>query len=201
MTPTRSSPPVSVVGCHREGSLYTEPLFVFVVMVVAASRPVLQTVLRGVTALARLSPLPTPLASAWLGLAAVPLLGSLVTEPAAMTIAALMLAPLVFKPGVPEHIKYVALGVLFVNVSIGGTLTAYAAPPVLMVAPTWQWDNAFMLAAFGWKAALAVVVNASLATVLLGRIWRLRRPARSRPPRRWCRCRSLSCTSCCWPAW
>ena len=146
---------------------YTEPLLVFVVMVVAASRPVLQTVLRVVAALARLSPLPTPLASVWLGFAAVPMLGSVVTEPAAMSLAALLLAPLVFKPDVPERMKYLALGVLFVNVSIGGTLTSYAAPPVLMVAASWQWDSTFMLATFGWKATLAVLVNASIATVLL----------------------------------
>lgn len=152
---------------YAESRNYTEPLFVFVVMVVAASRPVLQTVLAVVHALARKSPLPTPLASAWLGLAAVPLLGSLVTEPAAMTLAALLLAPLIFRPGIPEPAKYIALGVLFVNVSIGGTLTSYAAPPVLMVAGTWQWDSAFMLATFGWKAALAVVVNATVATWLL----------------------------------
>ena len=152
---------------YAESRNYTEPLFVFVVMVVAASRPVLQSLLRAVAAVARRVPLPTPLASAWLGLAAVPLLGSLVTEPAAMTLAALMLAPQVFRPGVPERIKYLALGVLFVNVSIGGTLTSYAAPPVLMVAAAWQWDSAFMLANFGWKAALAVVVNASLAAMLL----------------------------------
>jgi len=152
---------------YAESRNYTEPLFVFVVMVVAASRPVLQTVLRAVAAAARLVPLPAPLATAWLGLGAVPLLGSLVTEPAAMTLAALLLAPQVFKPAVPERIKYLALGVLFVNVSIGGTLTSYAAPPVLMVAATWQWDSAFMLATFGWKAALAVVINASVATLLL----------------------------------
>lgn len=79
--------------------------------------------------LAKLAPVPTPLATAWLGLAAVPLLGSLITEPAAMTIAALMLAPQIFRAGVPERLKYLALGVLFVNVSIGGTLTSYAAPP------------------------------------------------------------------------
>jgi len=66
-----------------------------------------------------------------------------------------------------QRIKYLALGVLFVNVSIGGTLTSYAAPPVLMVAATWQWDSTFMLANVGWKAALAVLVNASLATMLL----------------------------------
>ena len=152
---------------YAESRNYTEPLFVFVVMVVAASRPVLRTVMSGVAIVARVVPLPTPVAAAWLGLAAVPLLGSLVTEPAAMTIAALMLAPRIFRPQVPEAVKYLALGVLFVNVSIGGTLTSYAAPPVLMVASTWQWDSAFMLATFGWKAAVAVIVNATVATFVL----------------------------------
>ena len=146
---------------YAESRNYTEPLFVFVVMVIAASRPVLRTVVAIVHTLAKLAPVPTPLATAWLGLAAVPLLGSLITEPAAMTIAALMLAPQIFRAGVPERLKYLALGVLFVNVSIGGTLTSYAAPPVLMVAATWGWDSAFMLTTFGWKAALAVLVNAT----------------------------------------
>ena len=160
---------------YAESRNYTEPLFVFVVMVVAASRPVLRTVVWAVDGLARLMPLPTPVASALLGLAAVPLLGSLITEPAAMTIAALMLAPQVFRPGVPERLKYLALGVLFVNISIGGTLTSYAAPPVLMVASTWQWDSAFMFTQFGWKAALAVLVNATVATLMLRK--HLRAPA------------------------
>ena len=152
---------------YAESRNYTEPLFVFVVMVIAASRPVLRTVMSLVNAVARWMPVRTPLATAWLGLAAVPLLGSLITEPAAMTIAALMLASQIFRPQVPERVKYLALGVLFVNVSIGGTLTSYAAPPVLMVATTWQWDSAFMLANFGWKAAIAVLVNATVATYVL----------------------------------
>ena len=46
--------------------------------------------------IARLLPVRTSLATVWLGLAVVPLLGSAITEPAAMTIAALMLAPQVF---------------------------------------------------------------------------------------------------------
>jgi hypothetical protein len=154
---------------YAESRNYTEPLFVFVVMVVAASRPVLRTVMSGVSLVARVLPVPTPVAAAWLGLAAVPLLGSLITEPAAMTIAALMLAPQIFRPQVPEAVKYLALGVLFVNISIGGTLTSYAAPPVLMVASTWQWDSAFMLATFGRKAAVAVFVNATVATFVLRR--------------------------------
>lgn len=87
---------------YAESRNYTEPLFVFVVMVIAASRPVLRTVVALVDITARLMPLPTPMATAWLGLAAVPLLGSLITEPAAMTIAALMLAPQIFRADVPE---------------------------------------------------------------------------------------------------
>jgi hypothetical protein len=154
---------------YAESRNYTEPLFVFVVMVIAGSRPVLETVMWTVQSMAKLLPAPTQLASAWLGLAAVPLLGSLITEPAAMTIAALMLAPQVFRKELPESVKYLALGVLLVNVSIGGTLTSYAAPPVLMVAATWQWDSAFMLLHFGWKAAIAVVLNATLATLVLRR--------------------------------
>lgn len=152
---------------YAESRQYTEPLFVFVVMVVAASRPILQVVVTTINAMARLLPVRLSLATAWLGLAAVPLLGSAVTEPAAMTIAALMLAPQIFRPEVPERVKYLALGVLFVNVSIGGTMTSFAAPPVLMVAATWNWDSAFMLITFGWKAAIAVLLNATIATFVL----------------------------------
>lgn len=150
---------------YAESRNYTEPLFVFVVMVVAASRPVLQTVMVTVNTIARILPIRSSVATAWLGLALVPLMGSLITEPAAMTIAALLLAPQIFRPAMPNGAKYLALGVLFVNVSIGGTLTSYAAPPVLMVASTWNWDSAFMLANFGWKAALAVILNATIATL------------------------------------
>lgn len=154
---------------YLESRIYTEPMFVFVVMVVAASKPILEMVKAVVLSMARILPLSTPVVQAWLGLAVVPLLGSLITEPAAMTLAALLLAPLVFRQDFPEWQKYAALGVLFVNVSIGGTLTSYAAPPVLMVAQGWQWDSLYMLSHFGWKAALAVLCNATLVTVVLAK--------------------------------
>ena len=152
---------------YAESRQYTEPLFVFVVMVVAASRPILQAVVSVVDFVALRMPIRTSLASAWLGLAAVPLFGSAITEPAAMTIAALMLAPQVFRRDVPERVKYLTLGVLFVNISIGGTLTSFAAPPVLMVASTWRGDSGDMLAPFGWKAAIAVLLNSTVATAVL----------------------------------
>ena len=154
---------------YAESRQYTEPLFVFVIMVVAGSRPVVEAIRALVAGLARLIPLRTVVAETWLCLALVPLIGSLITEPAAMTLAALMLAPLVFRPGIPEPLKYGALGVLFVNISVGGTLTSFAAPPVLMVASTWNWDNAFMATTFGWKASIAVLVNATAVTFLLAR--------------------------------
>ena len=152
---------------YLETRHYTEPLFVFVIMVVAASRPVLEAVRGFIACAARLAPADTLLVQVWLCFALVPLIGSFITEPAAMTLAALMLARLVFRPGIPEWLKYAALGVLFVNISIGGTLTSFAAPPVLMVAATWQWDTAFMAANFGWKAALAVLINATGISWLL----------------------------------
>ena len=154
---------------YAESRTFTEPMFVFVIMVVAASRPVLETVRGVISIVAKAAPVRTALARVWLCLALVPLIGSLVTEPAAMTLAALMLAPIVFRKGIPEWLKYAALGVLFVNISIGGTLTSFAAPPVLMVASTWGWDSAFMAATFGWRAAVAVLVNASVVTFLLRR--------------------------------
>ncbi|WP_373981670.1 putative Na+/H+ antiporter [Achromobacter sp. JD417] len=157
----------STALAYAESRNYTEPAFVFVVMVIAASLPVLTVVMRLVERVARALPVQDQTAKAWLCLALVPLAGSLVTEPAAMTIAAMMLAPQVFHRDMPERLKYLALGVLFVNISIGGTLTSYAAPPVLMVASTWGWDSAFMFTTFGWKAALAVLVNATLVTLLL----------------------------------
>ncbi len=152
---------------YAESRHYTEPLFVFVIMVIAASRPVLEIVKSTIALIARAAPVNTAVAHVWLCLAVVPLIGSLITEPAAMTLAALMLAPLIFRQGIPEWLKYGALGVLFVNISIGGTLTSFAAPPVLMVASTWGWDSAFMAANFGWKAAIAVFLNATGVTFLL----------------------------------
>lgn len=145
---------------------FTEPLFVFAIMVIAGTRPVLQTVMGAVAAVSRSIPLPGSLGFYFVVLALVPLLGSFITEPAAMTLAALILHERLFSRGASLRLKYATLGVLFVNISIGGTLTPFAAPPVLMVAGKWGWDISFMLTTFGWKAALAVTANALGATLL-----------------------------------
>jgi hypothetical protein len=154
---------------YLDGCNFTEPLFVFAIMVVAGSRPILRLVGLCVDVVAAVLPIPRSLAVHFLALSLIPLLGSFVTEPAAMTLAALMLRDRVFSGALPQRVKYASLGVLFVNVSIAGTLTSFAAPPVLMVASKWGWDSAFMLSTFGWKAALAVLVNAAGVSLLFGR--------------------------------
>ena len=149
---------------YMENRNFTEPMFVFVIMVIAASRPILDICGGTVRMLARLLPLQSSLVVYFLCLSLIPILGSFITEPAAMTVAALMLRDRYFGSALSARFKYATLGVLFVNVSIGGTLTSFGAPPVLMVAATWQWDTAFMFSTFGWKAALAVMVNALAGT-------------------------------------
>jgi len=148
---------------------FIEPMFVFAIMVIAGSRPILQTARRSTQVLSRLLPLPSNVAFYVTVMAVVPLMGSLLTEAAAMTLAALILRDRFFRHGLSSNLQYATLGVLFVNVSIGGTLTPFAAPPILMVAATWQWDMTFMASTFGWKAAIAVFVNAVVLTVLFRR--------------------------------
>ena len=148
---------------------FIEPMFVFAIMVIAGSRPILQFAKLSVEAIARLIPWSREKAFYFITLSFVPLLGSFITEPAAMTLAALILFERYYSKGISIRLKYVTLGVLFVNISIGGTLTPYAAPPVLMVAGKWGWDITFMFTTFGWKAALAVLVNALAATLLFQR--------------------------------
>jgi hypothetical protein len=152
---------------YLEGQSFREPAFIFVIMVIAASRPVLDFAGALLSWLARLLPLPRQIACYATIISVGPLLGSFITEPAAMTLTAMLLRERFFSKQAPPMFKYVTIGVLFVNISVGGTLTPYAAPPVLMVADRWSWDLAFMLQTFGWKAALVVLTNAMAATFLL----------------------------------
>lgn len=148
---------------------YTEPMFVFAIMVIAASKPILTLAGRLVRFLAAVAPVDRQVAYFFVCLSVVPLLGSFITEPAAMTLAALLLRDRFYSQGISERLKYATLGVLFVNISIGGTLTPFAAPPVLMVAAKWGFDMQFMLATFGWKAATAVFINALVITILFAK--------------------------------
>jgi Putative Na+/H+ antiporter len=140
---------------------FTEPMFVVIIMTMAASRPVLKLAERLMALTARLGK--GSVAAWWISILTVgPLLGSFVTEPAAMTISALLLAQKFYALRPSARFAYATLGLLFVNVSVGGTLTHFAAPPVLMVAGKWGWGFSHMLLHFGWKA----VIGIALANVL-----------------------------------
>jgi hypothetical protein len=142
------------------GLNFTEPLFVVVIMTIAASRPMLQL---SESLMARFAGLGGGSPAAWwvsvltLG----PILGSFITEPAAMTISALLLSDKFYRLKPNPTFAYGTLGLLFVNISVGGTLTHFAAPPVLMVAAKWGWGTPYMFLHFGWKA-LAGIVGANL---------------------------------------
>ncbi|MBU6376475.1 MAG: hypothetical protein KGQ59_10800, partial [Bdellovibrionales bacterium] len=158
-----------------ETSNFTEPGFVFVIMVICSTKPILQAAELLIDGLSRLVPASGNRAFYFSALVIGPILGSFITEPAAMTVTALLLFKRVFSQSKSLPFKYATLGLLFVNISIGGTLTPYAAPPVLMVASKWNWDLAFMLREFGWKAALACI----LSTLIIS--WRYREEIRQIP--------------------
>ena len=144
---------------------YTEPLFVVVIMALASTRPIIgfaESALRRVAAAGGATP-----AAWWVAILTIgPVLGSFITEPAAMTICALLLARQFYDLQPSTRLKYATLGLLFVNVSIGGTLTQFAAPPVLIVARTWGWDIPFMAVNFGWRAVTAIVVSTTVYFIL-----------------------------------
>lgn len=136
---------------------FVEAMFVVTIMTLAATRPILklsETVMQKIAGL-----LGGGLTAWWFTILTLgPILGSFITEPAAMTISALLLSRKFFHLQPTRKFKYATLGLLFVNISVGGTLTHFAAPPVMMVATPWQWDTLHMFTHFGWKAVLGILV-------------------------------------------
>ncbi len=134
---------------------FTEPLFVAVIMIIASSRPIYrlaENALKTGAKLGKGSP-----AAWWLSVLCIaPLLGSFITEPAAMTLAAILLSKKFYQLKPSMNLAYATIALLFVNISVGGTLTHFAAPPIVMVASKWDWDMLFMLGNFGWKAIIGV---------------------------------------------
>lgn len=140
---------------------YTEPLFVVIVLSLAASRPIVHLAERALAGSAKL--LGDSLSAWWFVLLTVgPLLGSLITEAAAMTLAALLLSRqfYIYRPS--QQLSYATLALLFVNISVGGVLTDFASPAVLVLAHCWHWTLSDMFIDFGWKAALGIVLANSL---------------------------------------
>lgn len=136
---------------------FTEPMFVAVVMVIAASRPIYrlaENTLKKGAALGGGTP-----AAWWLSVLCIaPLLGSFITEPAAMTLAAILLSKKIYQLKPSQSLSYATLALLFVNVSVGGTLTHFAAPPIVMISSKWDFGFGHMILNFGWKAVVGIVL-------------------------------------------
>lgn len=148
---------------------YKEPLFVFAILIVASTKPIKDLADLIIRNLARLVPLPGSAGFLVALLVIGPLLGSLITEPGAMTITASILLVQFFQRDISTKLRYAIFGMLFVHVSIGGTATHFAAPPVVMVAASFGWDMGHMFWNFGIKAILAMLIN---VTALVAIFWK-----------------------------
>jgi len=142
-----------------------DPIFVVVIMAMASSLPIIrftEAVIAKVSAIGKGTP-----ASWWLAILTLgPLLGSFITGPAAMTICALLLRHRFYSLKPSKGLKYATIGLLFVNISVGGVLTHFGSPPVVIVARVWNWDLAYMLTHFGWKAVVGIILSNSLYLVV-----------------------------------
>jgi Putative Na+/H+ antiporter len=145
-----------------------DAIFVVVIMAIASSLPIFrftESVIAKVSAAGKGTP-----ASWWLAILTLgPLLGSFITGPAAMTICALLLRHRFYSLKPSESLKYATLGLLFVNISVGGVLTQFASPPVVIVARVWNWDLAYMLTHFGWKAVIGIILSNLLYLIVFRR--------------------------------
>src|ERR1700757_300996 len=142
-----------------------DAIFVVVIMAMASSLPILrftETAIAKVSAVGKATPVSWWFTILTLG----PLLGSFITGPAAMTICALLLRHRFYSLRPSQLLKYATLGLLFVNISVGGELTQFASPPVVVVASAWNWNLAYMLSHFGWKALVGIILSNSLYLVL-----------------------------------
>ncbi|MEA9356283.1 putative Na+/H+ antiporter [Bacteriovorax sp. PP10] len=145
---------------------FTEPAFVFVIMAMAGTKPIVQLAEKLIIKFSKLIPLSGKMAFYLTVMILGPLVGSFITEPAAMTVTALILLKYFFSKSMSLKFKYATIGLLFVNVSIGGTLSHFAAPPVLMVASKWGWGLEHMFVNFGYKGAISCFISTILITLV-----------------------------------
>lgn len=145
----------------HEGVNLTEAAFIVVIMVLASTRPILKLSEKMMSGVAKL--FGGSLSALWFTILTLgPLIGSFITEPAAITICAMLLSQKFYDLGPSTRFRYATLALLFVNISVGGVLTNFASPPVLMVAGPWNWGNGFMLVNFGWKVIIGILISNGL---------------------------------------
>lgn len=137
---------------------YAEPLFVFTILSLTATRPVLQIAEKSLHLSA--CKLGSSVAAWWMTILTLsPLLGSFITEPGAMALGALLLSKQFYAYQPSSKLAYATLALLFVNISIGGTLTNFASPAVLVLSHNWHWSSEHVFTVFGWKSILGILAN------------------------------------------
>ncbi len=156
---------------YQESLNMTEPLFIFCIMILASTRPVVTVAQNAVLSLSKFTsylfskviPVDQKIIQFYCLIFFGPLLGSLITEPAAITLVALLLYRMLDSK-ISENFLYAMLALLFVNISVGGGLTHFAAPPILIVASKWGWGLKDVFINLGEPVLLAVFLNTTLFT-------------------------------------
>lgn len=137
---------------------YTEAFFVVVILSLASTKPIIQCSHRIIQFLAK--GLGGTLSAWWFTLLTVgPLLGSFITEAGAMAISALLLSKQFYHFRPSSKLAYATLALLFTNISVGGVMTHFASPAVLVLSHAWHWTNWDVFSTFGWKAALGILLS------------------------------------------
>lgn len=138
--------------------VYTEPLFVAIILAMASTRPIVHAAESMIRWFAK--GLGSSLPAWWFTLLTIgPLLGSLITEAGAMALCALLLSHQFYQFHPSSKLAYATMALLFVNISVGGILTDFASPAVLILAHCWHWTTLDMFTTFGWKATLGIIVS------------------------------------------
>lgn len=154
---------------HQQSLNMTEPLFIFCIMILASTRPIITVarvaILKISNLLSKIIPVDAKYIQFYVLMSLGPLLGSLITEPAAITLVALLLYRMI-PDDISENFLYAILALLFVNISIGGGLTHFAAPPILIVANVWGWSLKDVFISLGEPVLLAVFLNITFFTFI-----------------------------------
>jgi predicted cation transporter len=162
---------ISLTGFHSvltflKSLNFYEPIIIFIIMCIATTKVVMKFSEKLIFKFSAFLPLSPRMSFFLTVLILGSLLGSIITEPAAMTLSVLILMDTLFD-NTSLKFKYMTLSLLLVNISIGGTLSSFAAPPVLMVASKWNWDTMFMFRHFGYKAIIAIFCSTAIFAFIL----------------------------------
>lgn len=137
---------------------YTEALFVVVILALTATRPIVRLGERLIGLIA--NSLGGSLSIWWFTLLTIgPILGSFITEVGSMALAALLLARQFYQHRPSHQLAYATIALLFVNVSVGGLLTNFASPAVLILSHSWHWSTPEVFLNFGWKSVLGILIS------------------------------------------